>query len=429
MAKVKATESTNQGGDKSTEKSLASIMRDKYDDGLFDSDVGLGVIQSGFPLIDYGLGFGVDIYQDREWKEREVHKGILEGSYMIITGDSGTGKTTLASQLAGNIIRPYDQGMVYYFDLERATILSHIMDITRYQSFEFDEDNPKHRWTISQNPADAETIQKTILRIYMEKMANPEKYTITLNQKDSYGNPIVTMQPSVVVIDSIPMIGSVLDANVAKDARKMETALTQMDAAQTAGAFKRMMKMVLGPMKKTNIILIGITHLGVKINSNPMIPNKKDFRSLGQDEIIAGGKMNTYGATNIIRTNRRGGKGYTTENGDGFNGFDSMITVIKSRTTFDAKAIPMIYDCDYGFDNVRSLIQYGIDHGMITGNRASMKFTADPDCRFSYVKLYEEIAKKPEIIQNISKIILPSLEEPFKKKEDTRDMMSIFFEY
>lgn len=426
MAKV--SEKENVQKDNGT-KSLAAIMKDKYDDGLFDNDVGLGVIQSGFPLIDYGLGFGVDIYENDEWKEREVHKGVLEGSYMLIVGQSASGKTTLASQIAANIIRPYDQGMVYYFDLERGTVISHVMDITRLPGWEFDENNPKHRWTHSQKPADHEAIQKTILRIYKEKMSNREKYEIKLNQRDSYGNPIISMQPTVVVVDSIPMIGNMYELGITKDERKMEEALTQMDAAQTAGAFKRMMKMILGPMKQANIILIGISHIGTKINSNPMIPNKKDFRALGQDEIISGGKMNTYGATNIIKTDRRGGKGYTVENGDGFNGFDSMITVVKSRTTFDAKAIPMIYDCDYGFDNVRSLIQYGIDHGIITGNRASMKFTADPECRFSYVKLYEEIAKKPKIIENIAQHIIPTLEEPFKKKDDARDLMNVFFDY
>ena len=664
MAKVKES-STIETNDANF-KSLATIMKDKYDDGLFDTDVGLGVMQTGFPLIDYGLGFGIDIYEGDEWKEREVHKGVLEGSYMLIVGQPASGKaqpmstkiptpygyitmgeivvgcivfnrrgmpvhvtgvfdqgkktvyevtfndgrkticcgehlwtvkkpgekwktvqlldilddyqeyyipnneaaefksrriiinpfelgktigrnslvtecesipneyiynskyarwniingiteaighvnedgtikiktpdssllnqikyilhslgylstivnnelffnihdrgtivgisnikeigveecrcimvddaehlyltddfivthnTTLATQMAANIIRPYKLGMVEYFDLERATITSHVMDITRLPRSDFDKENPSRRWIHSQQPADHEMIQKTILRIYKEKMTNREKYEIKLNQRDGYGNPIVTMQPTVVVIDSIPMIGSTLELGVAKDERKMEEALTQMDAAQTAGAFKRMMKMILGPMKQANIIVIGISHIGTKISSNPMIPNKKDFRALGQDEIISGGKMNTYGATNIIKTDRRGGKGYTVENGDGFNGFDSAITVVKSRTTFDAKVIPMIYDCDYGFDNVRSLIQYGIEHGIITGNRASMKFTADPDCKFSYVKLYEEIAKKPEIVKNISEHIIPTLEEPFKKKDASSGLMNIFFEY
>ena len=149
---------------------------------------------------------------------------------------------------------------------------------------------------------------------------------------------------------------------------------------------------------------------------------------MAQDEIIAGGTMNTYGATNIIKTERRGGKGYTVNDGDGFNGFDSSIVVVKSRTTFDAKVIPMIYDCENGFDSIRSLIQYGIERGIITGNRARMKFVEDPECSFSYVKLYDEIRNKP-ILDNIKKYIIPTFEDPYKIDKAPEQMMNVFLDY
>lgn len=106
-----------------------------------------------------------------------------------------------------------------------------------------------------------------------------------------------------------------------------------------------------------------------------------------------------------------------------------MITVVKSRTTFDAKLIPMIYDCDNGFDSLRSLIQYGLDKGIITGNRASMKFTADPECKFSYVRLYEDLKSKPEILQNLTKFVVPDLEKPFAVDHAPDQFMQVFMEY
>src|SRR5699024_2828617 len=73
-------------------KNLAAIMRDKYDDGSFESDMELGVMKSGFPSIDYGLAYVVDVYKQNEWQSREVQKGILNGSYMLIVGKTSSGK-------------------------------------------------------------------------------------------------------------------------------------------------------------------------------------------------------------------------------------------------------------------------------------------------------------------------------------------------
>lgn len=419
MAKEKSTEGMT----------LAATLRSTYDDGMFESDIGLGVFRTGFPNIDYGLAFPVDVYQNGEWKYREIHKGILMGSYLMLVSDSGCGKTTLATQIAANIIRPYENGLVHYLDLERGETSTRIMALAKLPREDFDPKNPNRRFIISQEPKSHEDIQRLIMRIYKTKMANVEKYKITLDQHDEDGAQITTLVPTVIVADSIPMIGNRLELGDSKDEKKMEAALTQMDAAQSAGAFKRMIKMILGPMKEANIILIGISHLGVKIQSNPMIHNKKDFRGLGADELIAGGKMNTYGATNILKIDRRGGKGYTVEAGDGFNGYDSLITVVKSRTTFDAKVIPAVYDCENGFDAIRSSIQYGIEKGIITGNRANMKFTADPECKFSYVKLYDELQKKPEILKGIQTHIIGDMENAFKIDKAPESNYNIFLEY
>jgi hypothetical protein len=413
------------------DQSLGAVMREKYsDDGLFETDINLGTFKTGFPTLDYALGFPVDIYNKEDWIRRDIMKGVLVGSYFLIVGETFTGKSTAAIQIASNIIRPYENSNVYHIDLERATSdISRIIQISKLPRADFDILNPNRRYIIRQSPTDHDTIQKIVLRYYKEKMANKDKYLIKLGQYNSYGDEIVAMIPTVIIIDSIPMISNALDINDSKDAKKLESILSQMDAAQTAGQFKRMMKTILGPMKEANIIVIGISHMGTKIQSNPMIHNKKDFRGLGADEMIAGGRMNTYGATNIIKTDRRGGKGYLVENGDGFNGFDGMITLVKTRTTFDAKQVPMIYDCENGFDPIRSMIQYAIERGIITGNRASMKFTNDPECKFSYVKLYDELRNKPAINENIKKFIIPDLESDFKIEKPPESIMNIFMDY
>lgn len=423
MAKIKSISDTDH-------MSLGASMRAKYaDDGLFETDINLGTFNSGFPTLDYKLAFPVDIYKKDEWIAREIAKGVLMGSYLMIVGDSGTGKSTIATQIASNIARPYQYSLVDHRDLERSAILPHVIQLSKLPRSDFDISNPNYRYILSQKPADHETLQKIILRYWREKMANKDKYLIQLDQRNEYGDKIITMQPTVMIVDSVPMIGHTLDFADAKDVKKMEILLSQMDAAQSAGAFKRMIKTVLGPMKEANIILIGISHIGQKIASNPMIHNKKDFRGLGQDEIIAGGKMNTYGAMNIIKTDRRSGKGYTIENGDGFNGFDAMITVVKTRTTVDGQLVPMIYDCDNGFDAIRSMIQYGIERGIITGNRAAMKFTNDPECKFSGVHLYEDVRSKPEIGANLKKFIIPDLESNFKIEKQPEPIMNIFVDY
>jgi hypothetical protein len=421
----------------SSTASFVSIMRSNDKDGLFNSEINVCAYPTGNMLLDYALAYNVDIYDNvTNTTKRVLEKGILSGSYNVFFGRSGTAKSTTIRQIAANIIRPFEHSIVYDNDAEQGSFLSRIMDITKLPRNDFDPSNPNARYIYRQGAVDCETIQKRIVDVYKEKKSNPEKYMYNTHHRDEFNNEIIQYCPTVFIVDSIPYLSTVLDVNVAKDSVKMEQQLSLMDAAKSAGEWKKMMKVVLPFMRECNIIIFGVTQVNKKIETNAFTHSEKDMRTMKQDEVMTGGDAVKYGAVNIIKTTSKPGD-YTIENGDGFNGFNSVFTVIKSRTTNDGKTIPMIYDQNNGIDSLRSLISYSQSIGVVVGNRNSLKFADDEtSTKFSMMHIYDDFKKKPELWNMIKKYIVPKLEEmptvsmsSGMSEEDKEDLMSRLLDY
>ena len=95
----------------------------------------------------------------------------------------------------------------------------------------------------------------------------------------------------------------------------------------------------------------------------------------------------------------------------------------------DSKGISfeMVFNYKYGFDSLRSLIIYGIEKGIIDGNKLRLKFKEDTSFTFTFKDIYNEVNDKP-IWESIKKYIIPELEthlsfiEPELIQFDSRSM-------
>jgi hypothetical protein len=70
----------------------------------------------------------------------------------------------------------------------------------------------------------------------------------------------------------------------------------------------------------------------------------------------------------------------------------------------------MVFSHKYGFDSLRTILNYGRTYGMIEGNKTRMKFKDDPSFTFSLKNLNTDRKEKP-IWECVNKFIVPQLKE------------------
>ena len=98
---------------------LTALRADDKSAHLFESNGTFVAYKTGFPELDYDMGFMVNVFDDsNKLVKTYPAKGIVAGSVVCIIGKTHVGKTTLASQIAANIVRPFPAGCVFHYDLE-----------------------------------------------------------------------------------------------------------------------------------------------------------------------------------------------------------------------------------------------------------------------------------------------------------------------
>ena len=106
--------------------------RGKKSDGYFDCNASVISYSTGFPVLDYYLGYKVNVCDEEgHFKESYPSLGITAGSYVLFIGKPSTSKTSTAVKIAGNIVRNFDNGMVIHFDMEQAMNYSRIQALTK----------------------------------------------------------------------------------------------------------------------------------------------------------------------------------------------------------------------------------------------------------------------------------------------------------
>ncbi len=382
---------------------------------LFKSNVTTAFHKTGYPQIDYYFGSVINIH-DKTGKliGQEPRIGQAAGTFNLIIGASGSGKTTMAVQISANIIRQYPYANVIHYDCEERFDQTRCENITHLPASYF-QANPVERYCIKQGMVGLDTIQEMIVKTYVNKVRDKEHMYIDSGFKDEFGKPVMIYQPTVIIIDSITtVLNETFSPDSNKDVKDAEAMRSNTEGARDAKTLKGFFKDVLPLCKEANIIIYGINHINQNMSMNAFLPVAKQQNFLKQDEIIPGGKTMIYYPYNIIKLTAKPSDDFTME-GDGFAGYMVMVEPIKSSSNQsgnNSKGISfnMVFSQKYGFDALRSMIMYGRDRGLIEGNRARLKFKDDPDTVFSMKTLYKDIHEKP-IWEDINKYVTPTLKE------------------
>ena len=169
----------------------------------FDYNASVISYKTGFPVLDYYLGYKVNVFdENNNVLDTYPSIGITAGSYIEFIGKPSTSKTTTAVQIASNIVRNFDNGVVIHFDLEQAMNYSRIQALSKFSM----NDMKDGKYILRQEKTTLEDMKKTIIDLYKEKTGNPDLYKYKTGKLNEFGEEIELYEPSVIILDSIATI-------------------------------------------------------------------------------------------------------------------------------------------------------------------------------------------------------------------------------
>lgn len=383
---------------------IDALREDAKTGGLFVSDAEFITYKTGFPVLDYTIGTNINVF-DQKGKLKETYPavGVVGGSYITLVSRPHVGKTTFAIGLAANIVRPFKNGMIIHYDVERSSSITRCAAISKFSIEEM-----KQKYIFKQINCSLETLKTSIAKLYLEKIHNPDKYRYDSGKLNEFGEKIMPYEPTVVILDSIASVTTYVNPDTKEGQTTIGEISSQTETMRLNGEISRFLKETLEMCKEANITFIIINH----IKDKPAVgmPQQADIRYLKQNESIPCGKALLYYSSLMIRLTSVGSEKYNMEE-HGFDGFGVNLQFIKSRGSIDGITIPMVYNGKKGYDSVRSNFMFAKDLGMITGNKNGFYFTDDKDHKFRFDSMPEEFAANPELYKVMYSHIIPVLEK------------------
>ena len=367
---------------------IAEITGVSSEQGLYDV-----AYSTGFLNFDYINGYRLPTYDIGGNRMDIPLAGIIDGSYNLVIGRSGSGKTTFAVQAAANIIRQFKESDMRIYSIEGGVTVPRLELLTGFIGQEL-----FNRCAIKNSGITTDSLGADIMYIHKEKTENKERFQYDTGLTDSKGNPIIKYVPTVIVLDSITSLApkSVVDR---------EGLGGQMDATAMAKANTSFLKRTIQLMKESNIILLAVSHITTKIETNAFVHTKTDLKYLKQGESISGGKAVVYYANNIIRFD----DGTLKEETFGFPGSIVKTSLGKSRSNKAGKETPLIFSQDFGFDPILSLAYMAKETGIIDGKGAYNSIDGYAN-KFTMKKFKDLWLEDPEFKIAFLKAVRPSLE-------------------
>lgn len=346
---------------------------------------------TGFLNMDFANGY---IQEINGIKRFEL--GLSDGSMNMVISDSGVGKTTISTQIASNIIKPFKTSCIFYEQAEASgTNIQRLKNLTG-----MDDETFEKRFIVRDAGITTESIYARARMIHDIKTGSPSEYMYDTGMINHKGKPVFKFEPTIMLVDSVKLV---LPAKIA-DAEETNN----MVGATTAKANSEYYSKMLPLCKMANIIVIFINHITVDVNTG-YLPKKSELPYLRQGEHIAGGKSLTYIQNNIFRLDIK--SKLKIDEGLGINGSTVNLDVVKSRSNTSNKAkCVLVFDQATGYDNDLSLFMMLKDRKLLEGSGAFLKLPGY-DKKFSQKKFKEELYSDPEFFNIFISLCVNTLKD------------------
>lgn len=360
---------------------------------------------TGFLNFDYTNGY---IAEELDASTGEISQyyniGLTDGSFVAVIGNTGTGKSTFVIQVASNIARKFKTSTIFEDSIEGGMTVARRMSLSMFSDEEY-----KTRFIVRNTGITSENLYERIKLIHDLKIKNINNFLYDTGFKDMYGNPIMKLEPTIYILDSIALLNPEKYAEEDKLSGNSAAAASAKVAAQV-------LRSIIPMLKSANIIFICINHILEDVQMSVM-PKKQPIPYLKQGERMPKGRTVTYLANNIIRIENaqklQADKEFKIE------GSVVDVSILKSRTSGKKQATKLIFDYDNGFDPWLSLFKFLKENNLIYGAGVSMSLDKEKQFKFSQGTLKEKIKTDPEFRNALLKTSLFYLKQIPKKRDVT----------
>lgn len=337
---------------------------------------------TGFIGIDYGIAQKIHV-ETPDGKTNYWYDaiGIVDGSINMAIARSGGGKTTLLTQMASAIVKPFPTSAIFIDSVEGGLTSRRAETLLKMSP-----DVMHQRVHMRQNVTQ-ESFFKKIKLLHDYKMEHREDYEYKCNELDSRGNPIYKLEPTVYILDSLAVL-------VPEKLQEEEEVAGAMSATASARQLAQIFRRLIVICKEANIILFTINH----ITAEPvgMTPTKTDNMYLKQGEKTPGGKTPFYLSNMVFRLDDN----TKLKKGEGLDIQGNLVDVslVKSRTSGAStiKICTLVLDPIRGFNPMLSLFVSLKDAGYVSGAGAFLYLKGHDEFKFAQKNFEKKLTEEPE---------------------------------
>lgn len=325
----------------------------------------ISYLEKGIPNTEYDIlyptGFfefdfqnGHKVFNDITQKY-EYQMGIVDGSMVGVIGRANAGKSTFCLQLAGNLIRPFENGKIIHIEIEQGCS----GDTRNMRLLKMNREAYLKKYKRYNSNITIETLEELIEEEMKYKYDNSDKLRYNTGKVDLKGDPVYKFVPTVMVIDSIPNLIS---------EKVMNNERTNMDSANIANVLTSFLKKYTQKIRAYNIIILCINQFRQEINTS-FYHKRSEMPGLKQDETMPGGAAFKYGISYLLRLEDQSPK---FKEGDefGISGFYVNLIAAKTRQGEFWNTSKLYFNGEYGFIDYLSNFAMMKDRGIITQSGA-----------------------------------------------------------
>lgn len=396
----------------STEVSFGSEFRN-----VLASTKDFNMTQEALPDVMYSTGIlNVDFLNgqkaltyDKDGNCIEIiNRGILDGSIIMVIGRSGCGKSTFVSQAALEIIRPFPKSIILEDCIEGGMVERRLQLLSGWDAPEI-----KRRMIRRNCGITAENFYKRIKLLHDLKLDKFEEYKYDTGMRDFDGNPIYKLQPTVYIVDSLPLL-------LPEKLLQEEEMSGQMAATATAKLLAAIFRRITPICKSANIIVFFINHITKDVDISGR-PKKTKNIFLKQGETTPGGETPMYLCTNIFRMDDH--DKLTEEDKIGIQGNMVTFSLTKSRTNCGGSSTEIVFTQELGFDPTLSLYVALKDAGYVGGAGAWWYLKSLPEVKFSQKGFRAKLFESPELQERFLKDSYEAMSTLLKKNLEANVIM------